>query len=357
MIVPATRRRFPWRRPLGRARTLVHTSGLAAALVVAVGNVEVDLDLDLGRGLGLGLGLSLTPATARAAPADDPRVPLTENFSRLELVTTGTVAIAGVLALAVSPRIWQPTPSIGPPEPSSFDRRVSDELYQAHGTGARFWGGVPDRAGLFVLPYLPAVFYGGEALWRARTGRTFFEGGDQNPDHRFVAYAEALGWTALLNGVTKVVVGRARPYVVLNHPELARARSEDNVSFFSSHSSAMFCTASFVALDASDTLHWRVLADAPPVERFLVGTLVPYAVSFGVASLVSVSRIIDQQHWASDVIVGAGVGTLVAHLAYVAHFDHRGRPRRRLGADAPPPAATLRVVPTGNGLALAGLLP
>jgi membrane-associated phospholipid phosphatase len=234
---------------------------------------------------------------------------------------------------------------------------VSEELYQAHGTGGRFWGRVPDRAGLYLLPYLPAVFYGGEALWRARTGRAWFDNGDQNPDHRFVAYAEALGWTTLLNGVTKVVVGRARPYVVLNHPELADAPSEDNVSFFSAHSSVIFCAASFVALDASDTLRWRVLADAPPAERFLVGTLVPYAVSFGVASLVSVSRIIDQQHWASDVIVGAGVGTLVAHLAYVAHFDHWGRPRRRLDADGAPPGAALRVIPTGNGLALAGLLP
>ncbi|HET6148744.1 MAG TPA: phosphatase PAP2 family protein [Polyangia bacterium] len=311
-------------------------------------------------GLGAGLGVSLTTGmgTARAAPVDDPRIPLSDNFSRLELVTTATVVVAGSLALALSPKIWPPTPSIGPPAPSSFDRRVSDDLYQAHGTGDRFLGRVPDRAGLYVLPYLPGVFYGGEALWRARTGRTLREGGDQNPDHRFAAYAEALGWTTLLNGVTKVVVGRARPYVVLNHPELADAGSEDNVSFFSGHSSVIFCAASFVALDASDRLRWRVLADAPPVERFLLGTLVPYTVSFGVAALVSVSRIIDQQHWASDVIVGAGVGTLVAHLAYVAHFDHWGRPRRRLGADGgPPAAAAMRVVPTGNGLALAGLLP
>jgi membrane-associated phospholipid phosphatase len=273
---------------------------------------------------------------------------------------SGTVAVGGSLALAVAPRIWQPSPSIGAPDPSSFDYRISKGLYGANGTGARFWGGVPDLAGLYVLPYLPAVWYGGEALYRARHQHPLFADGDQNPDHHFFAFAEALGWTALINGVTKVVVGRERPYLVLNHPELASAHREDNVSFFSAHSSAMFCAASFVALDVSDYLRWRALADAPPVERFLVGTLVPYTVSFGVASLVSVSRIIDQQHWASDVLVGAGVGTLVAHLAYVAHFDHWGRPRRRLTADglpAPAASSTLRVVPTANGLALAGLLP
>jgi len=337
VIVPASARRSLCRPQLGLAVTRVVMQTVALA--------------------GLGVGVVLAPAPAGATPVSDPPVPLTENFSRLELVTTGTVAIAGVLALSVSPKIWQPTPSLGPPEPSSFDRRVSDALYQANGSDSRFWGRVPDRAGLYVLPYLPAVFYGGEWLWRARRGGTLFQDGDQNPDHRFVAYTEALGWTALINGVTKVVVGRARPYVVLHHPELAGARSEDNVSFFSAHSSAIFCAASFVALDVSDTLRWRVLADAPPAERFLVGTVVPYAVTFGVASLVSVSRIIDQQHWASDVIVGAGVGTLVAHLAYVAHFDHWGRPRRRLSADGAPPVAAMRVVPTGNGLALAGLLP
>jgi len=241
---------------------------------------------------------------------------------------------------------------------SSFDRRVSDDLYRANGTGARFWGVVPDVAGLYVLPYLPAIYYGGQAIYWARNGRTVFADGDQNPDHHFFAYAEALGWTALINGVTKVVVGRARPYVVLDHPELAHGHSEANVSFFSAHSSGMFCAASFVALDVSDHLRWRVLADAPAAERFLVGTLLPYTIALGAASIVSVSRIIDQQHWASDVLVGAGVGTLVAHLAYVAHFDHWGRPRRRLSdPDAQGATATFRLVPTGNGLALAGLLP
>lgn len=341
MIVPATRSRHQVRRlAAGPVPAFTPLVAALAALAATAGSARA----------------APVSAAASVAPSDS-RVPLTDNFSRLELVTAGTVAVLGPLALAVSPKIWTPTPSIGPPEASSFDRRVSDDLYQANGTGRRFWGRVPDRGGLYVLPYLPAIFYGGEALWRARTGHTWFDNGDQNPDHRFVAYAEALGWTALLNGVTKVMVGRARPYVVLNHPELAEARAEDNVSFFSAHSSAIFCTASFVALDVSDTLRWRVLADAPPAERFLLGTLLPYAVSFGVASLVSVSRIIDQQHWASDVIVGAGVGTLVAHLAYVAHFDHRGRPRRRLGADGPPAAGAVRVIPMENGLALAGLLP
>jgi membrane-associated phospholipid phosphatase len=189
-----------------------------------------------------------------------------------------------------------------------------------------------------------------------------FDGGDWNPDHHLVAYVEALGWTALVTGVTKIAVGRARPYVVLDHPELAApARSEDNVSFFSSHSSAMFCTAAFVALDASDTLRWRILASASPAERFLLGTLLPYTVAFGVASIVGVSRIIDQQHWASDVLVGAGVGTLFAHLAYLAHFDHWGRPRRRLGSGGEESRRTslssLSLSPSPNGLTLAGLLP
>jgi membrane-associated phospholipid phosphatase len=309
--------------------------------------------------LATDLIIAIVMAGAAVAPPESDsgaRVPLTANFSPLELVTTGAVAVTGVLALALAPKIWPPAPSIGAPAPSSFDRRISDDLYRAHGTGSRFWGGVPDVGGLYVMPYLPAIFYGGETLWLARGRGPLFAGGDQNPDHHFVAYAEALGWTALVTGVTKVVVGRARPYVVLDHPQLAAGRSEDNVSFFSSHSSAMFCTASFVALDASDTLRGR-LAGASPGERFLVGTLLPYTVSFGVASLVAVSRIVDQQHWASDVLVGAGAGTLIAHLAYVTHFDHRGRPRRRWPADPAAPVGALRLMPTTNGLMLAGLLP
>src|SRR5262249_15692071 len=161
------------------------------------------------------------------------------------------------------------------------------------------------------------------------------------------AYLEAIGWTTFVTGAVKVAIGRPRPYVVLDHPELAAAAREDQLSFFSSHASASFCAASFAALDVSSQLTAGLLRDAGPVRRFLLGRVAPYAVALGIAGVIGVSRIIDQQHWASDVLVGALVGTTAAHVAYLVHFDSDGRPRRRLGADsrAGPGAVALMPAP------------
>lgn len=44
-------------------------------------------------------------------------------------------------------------------------------------------------------------------------------------------------------------------------------------------------------------------------------------VLFGAAGVVGLSRIYDNQHWASDVIVGAAIGTLVGYK--VSRYTHQ----------------------------------
>jgi membrane-associated phospholipid phosphatase len=308
--------------------------------------------------LALAVGISRCAAAQVASHPLTPsvpelRVPLGDNFSRFELVTTGVVLVAGIGILEFGEFLFGvPTPSLGPPAAGSFDRRWADRLHVDDGSGGRFLGRVPDIAGVFV-PYLPGLVYGIGAVGIAR-GRGSWPFGDPNADHRLAAYAEALGWTALITGVTKLLVGRERPYVVLDHPELGSPTREHNLSFFSGHSSAMFAAASFVALDLSRRLPEGPLRDAPAVRRWLLGCALPYVVAYGAASLVAVSRVIDQQHWPTDVLVGALVGTGIAHLAYLTHFDGRGRPRRSRDTDS---GMALRLVPAPGGVALVGLLP
>jgi membrane-associated phospholipid phosphatase len=234
-----------------------------------------------------------------------------------------------------------PAPSIGPPAPGSFDR---------------FLWRAPDIGGMFVLPYLPVVFYGIDAAAITFGGAPRWLA-DPNQDHRFIAFAEALGWTLTATGVNKVLVGRERPYAVLDHPELAMSGREKYLSFFSGHSAAMFCAATFVALDASRRLPRGPLAGASPARRVLLGMVLPYVIGYGTASLVAVSRVIDQHHWPSDVIMGALVGSTIAHLAYLSHFDENGNPRRPHRHDHvhdAPPRLTARLVPTLTGAALVG---
>lgn len=291
------------------------------------------------------------PSAASAPPAAETpvRVPLAENFSSLERATSVAALVTGGTLMLFGQRIFgSPSPSLGPPQPGSFDRTWSDRLHLDDGSGHHFLWRVPDIAGYFVLPYLPAIAYGIDAATTARGGTPrLFD--DPNADHRFFAYGETLAWTLLVAGVTKVVVGRERPYATLGHPELAGPSNEVDVSFFSAHAAIMFAAASFVALDTSRRLDAGPLARASPLRRALLGTVLPYLVAFGTASVVAVSRVIDQQHWPSDVLVGGLIGGGIAHLAYLTHFDERGQPRRASGHP--------RLVPTPTGVALVGLLP
>ena len=109
---------------------------------------------------------------------------------------------------------------------------------------------------------------------------------------------EALLMSAAATELVKGVAGRNRPY-------LHRADADDFVfmdgftgggftSFPSGHTSAAFSLAAVV--DAEGSLHW------PHAARLVT------PVTYGLASLVGLSRIYKDRHWLSDVAVGALVG-------------------------------------------------
>jgi membrane-associated phospholipid phosphatase len=273
--------------------------------------------------------LAVEPRVARAQ--DTERVPLRESFSTGELAVTAAAAGGWLFLFAAGNSVFgAPHPSLGPPDRDSLDARLSRDLYRGDGAGRFLWR-LPDVVGGYVLPFIPVAVYGAGALSLAVRGQPLWPRHDWNADHRVLAYVEALSWTYVVTGAVKYSVGRARPYTALanNHPQLRGSPSEDNLSFFSGHSSGAFVAGAFVAADASRYLRRWVLADQGPVVRFLVGTLLPYTVGYGVPALVGVSRVIDQQHWPSDVAMGALTGVLIGNLVYAAHFDDEGRPRRR----------------------------
>jgi membrane-associated phospholipid phosphatase len=219
-----------------------------------------------------------------------------------------------------------PSPSLGAPAPGSFDLRVTRWLARP-GSG-RFLGRVPDLGGLYVWPVLPLLFYGADAVALGHSGRPWLMTADLNPQIRLVAYVEAIGWTLLVTGEVKYLVGRPRPYTAsgLDRPDLRSRDSEDNLSFFSGHASAAFATGAFLAEDVSRQLLHGPLKDASPARRFLLGALLPNLVGYGVPTLIGVSRVIDLQHWPTDVAMGAVTGALISRLVYRNHFDATGAP-------------------------------
>ena len=132
-----------------------------------------------------------------------------------------------------------------------------------------------------------------------------------------------LGWhgtEALIVGeltavALKGIVGRQRPYVRprdSNSYKLFRGfgREDRYRSFPSGHATSAFAAAAAVS---SETSRWW------PETRWIIGPIL-----YGGAALTGVSRMYNNRHWASDVLVGAGVGTFAGLKVVRYHHSHPG---------------------------------
>ena len=128
---------------------------------------------------------------------------------------------------------------------------------------------------------------------------------------------EALVIGEALGLVMKGVFGRGRPYLSpddLNPDDWQLMRGfkpgDGYRSFPSGHALAAFAAASAVTAEMS---RWK------PESRWVVGT-----VMYGGAGMVGLSRMYNNRHWASDVIIGAAVGTFAGNKVVRYHHSHPG---------------------------------
>lgn len=144
---------------------------------------------------------------------------------------------------------------------------------------------------------------------------------------------EALLVGEAVGGVMKVAFGRQRPDV---EPRNSNGFSfmrgltggDPYHSFPSGHTLAAFAAAAAVT---SETSKWW------PSTQFVIGP-----VMFGGAAITGMSRMYDNRHWASDVIVGAGLGTFAGLKVVRYHGGHPGTAVDRLLLSG-------SLVPTTNG--------
>lgn len=115
----------------------------------------------------------------------------------------------------------------------------------------------------------------------------------------------------------KGLIGRARPYEDVSRPfdvRLGRGFTSDRYqSFPSGHTTAAFATASAVSTE---------MGYIEPDLQVPIATAL-----FALASLAGVSRMYHNAHWASDVVVGAAIGTFAGWK--VVRY-HRTRPDDRI---------------------------
>ncbi len=126
--------------------------------------------------------------------------------------------------------------------------------------------------------------------------------------------AEAVLIGGVIGGGVKAVVGRARPYVNISDPHNFQPgrgfKSDDYRSFPSGHAINAFAFASTVSRETE--MWW-------PRSRWYIGS-----VMYGGATLVGMSRMYNNQHWASDVIGGAAIGTLTGLTVVRYQHSHPG---------------------------------
>jgi membrane-associated phospholipid phosphatase len=118
---------------------------------------------------------------------------------------------------------------------------------------------------------------------------------------------EDLGWHgteaailgSAITGALKVTLGRSRPYVSNDtNPrdfKFGKGTSSARQSFPSGHTTTAFAVASSVTSEVHRMWPQYTWYAAP--------------VMYGGATLVGISRMYHDQHWASDVVLGAAVGT------------------------------------------------
>lgn len=252
-----------------------------------------------GRALLLCAIVSNTPALASAQSAQ-PAAPATADTShhRPPLFTRADPLILGAFIVGAA--------AIGP-----FDENIAKEIREP---GAQNSKTAANAAKAFNWIGSPGVLIASVASYGV--GRIAHV--ERLADvglHTTEAIVVSAGITSIIKGLA----GRQRPGVAgVNDPDDFKLGGGfgrgGNTSFPSGHATAAFATATVVTLE---THRWW------PKSTWYVAP-----VMYGTATLVGVARLYTNAHWASDVVMGAGIGTLTA--LKVVRYNHITSPNNRV---------------------------
>ncbi|MEO8909018.1 MAG: phosphatase PAP2 family protein [Gemmatimonadaceae bacterium] len=226
-------------------------------------------------------------------------------FGKLLRVTLVAMTLAVNLQAQVQDTINKKTPlfegkdalilgafAVGTALVGPFDKEVASRLQNPRAQENRF---LKRAATGFRLLGDPGSLLTGTAIYLV--GRA---DGQRRAQSLGLHSVESILISGAIGGGIKVLAGRQRPFVDINNPynfQLWRGFTSDNYrSFPSGHTIAAFAFASTLTRESQ---FWA------PHAAFYVGT-----VFYGGAGLIGLSRMYNNQHWASDVLVGAAIGTL-----------------------------------------------
>ena len=191
-----------------------------------------------------------------------------------------------------------------------LDRHIASNLQDKQNQSNRFFH---HQATNFRLIAQPGAFAIGGAMYL---------GGRLSHNER-LADLGLHGSEAILVGLTatgalKGLAGRARPYKDINNAHDFRfgrgfSGGSDYSSFPSGHTLTGFAAAAAVT---AETRRWW------PHSTWYIAP-----VMYGGATLIGMSRMYNNKHWASDVMLGAAIGTFAGRKVVQYHHSH---PKNRI---------------------------
>jgi membrane-associated phospholipid phosphatase len=251
------------------------------------------------------------------------------RFSTADWIITGTGAAITIAAAIIPP---QSKHSLG--GGIAFD------------DGARKTLRLPTSEGRYVARDGSDVILSLEATWPffvdALITTWWYRGSPDAAAQMALVDGEALAIVTAIQGATNTLVSRERPYgQICGTPELPDQTNdcEGNVryrSFFSGHSAFTFMAAGLICV------HHQKL-DLLGGAGDDIACVTAYAGAAATATL----RVMGDMHYASDVAIGAGVGTLVGLAVPLIHY-------RRVNLAPTAAGVDLTLIPVGAGLGVGG---
>lgn len=322
-----------WARALA-SRSFAAALGLVSALVTAPAS-------------------ALEPPVADAPPRKQPRlvnaIPLFSTDAPPPLIwkwpTFGTadyaITIAGA-AITFTSSIVRPRASHSLGGPIGIDADVRRAL-RADRLSVRYDFRDASDVGLSLALSWPFVTDALTTAW-------WYRGSREAAQEMALIDLEALAITGALQGATNVLVSRERPFGQgCGEGELPENATDCTGSFhyrsfFSGHSAFSFTGAALICVHH--------------LENELIGgpwDALSCAGGYAVAATTASFRVVADVHYASDVLLGAAVGTLVGYSVPLLHYRKLGGASRGRPSDSAGNSLQLRLIPSPNGVGLLGI--
>jgi membrane-associated phospholipid phosphatase len=293
------------------------------------------------------------PLVVRPKPAKQPRavntLPLVSKdapppliwkwptFSTADFVVTLTGGAVTLGAAIIKPRSRHELTG-----PIGFDKGVRNAL-RAGTLSNRYLFRDASDVGLSLTVSWPFVADALTTAW-------WYRGSRETAQEMALIDLETLAISGAVQGVTNVLVSRERPFGrdcgqgELPGDAIDCTGSFHYRSFFSGHSAFSFTGAALICIH-----HVENELLGPPWDALSC------AGGYAVAATTATFRVVADVHYASDVLLGAAVGTLVGYSVPLLHYRKLGGASRAAVHAAATRPLQLHLVPSPGGVGLMGI--